>query len=122
MRQLQKLRDAQRRAKINSSCIPLIDRGIILSRVGGDDSKLVLSAAIAEAWGASFAESGVTDFGYIFLTTGGGVERFLALGFSNVAASALKAGDLPLTRTRSGLKDMLRERWDFSGTLLDLPP
>lgn len=96
--------------------------GIILSRAGGGCSKLELSAAIAADFGADFAESGVTDLGYSFLTTGGGVERFLAFGFSNAAAKALKAGDLPLTRTRSGLKDMLRERWDLSGTLLDLPP
>jgi hypothetical protein len=34
----------------------------------------------------------------------------------------LKAGDLPLTRTRSGLTDILRERWDFSGKPPDLPP
>lgn len=87
-----------------------MDRGIIASLGGPDFSKPALSAAIAEAFEASFAESGVTDFGYNFLTTGGGVERFLALGFSKVAARALNAGDLPLTRTRSGLKDMLRER------------
>lgn len=106
-------------------CLPLrlTDRGIIVSLAGGDCSKEALSAAIAADLEASFAESGVTDFGYIFLTTGGGVERFLALvlGFSKLAASALKAGDLPLTRTRSGLKDMLLDRCDFSGTL-DLPP
>lgn len=71
---------------------------------------------------ASLDESGVTDFGYNFLTIGGGVERFLAFGFSKFAANALKAGDLPLTRTRSGLNDTLLERCDFSGTLLDLPP
>lgn len=82
-----------------------------------------MSAAIADDFEANFDESGVTDFGYSwdFLTIGGGVERFLALAFSKVAASAVKAGDLPLTRTRSGLKDMLLERCDFSGTL-DLPP
>lgn len=80
---------------------------MMTSRVGGDLSKVEPIDAIAEDLEASFAESGVTDFGKIFLTTGGGVERFLALGFSKLAASALKAGDLPLTRTRSGLKDML---------------
>lgn len=77
---------------------------------------------MAEDLGARLAESGVIDFGYSFLIIGGGVERFLAFGFSKVAASALKAGDLPLTRTRSGLTDMLRERWDFSGKPPDLPP
>jgi hypothetical protein len=67
-------------------------------------------------------ESGVTDFGYSFLIIGGGVERFLTFEFSKLAANALKAGDLPLTRTRSGLTDILRERWDFSGKPPDLPP
>lgn len=76
--------------------------------------------AIEDDLGANLAESGEMDFGYSFLTTGG-VERFLAFGFSKFAARALKAGDLPLTRTRSGLKDMLRDRCDLSGTL-DLPP
>ena len=105
------------------TCLPLTDLGIIVSRAEGGCSKLELSAAMAADFGAVFAESGVIDFGYSFLTTGGGVERFLALGFSKLAASALKAGDLPLTRTRSGLTDMLREeRWVLSGTLLDLPP
>jgi hypothetical protein len=99
----------------------LTDRGIITCRAGGGCSKLAVSAAIAEELEASFAESGLTDFGYTFLTTGGGVERFLALGLSKLAARALKAGDLPLTRTLSGLKDMLLERCDLSGTL-DLPP
>lgn len=84
--------------------------GIIVSLGGAVFSKLEVSAAIAADFEASFAESGVTDFGYNFLAIGGGVERFLAFGFSKVAASALKAGDLPLTRTRSGLKDMLLER------------
>jgi hypothetical protein len=104
--------------------IPLTDRGIKLSRAEGGCSKLEVSAAMALDFDASIAESGVVDFGYSFLITGGGVERFLALELSKVAASALKAGDLPLTRTRSGLTDMLREErcWDLSGTLLDLPP
>jgi hypothetical protein len=77
---------------------------------------------MADDLGASVAESGVMDFGYSFLIIGGGVERFLTFEFSKVAANALKAGDLPLTRTRSGLTDMLRERWDFSGKPPDLPP
>lgn len=96
----------------------------MLSRADGGCSKVELIEAMAVDFGPSIAESGVLDFGYSFLATGGGVERFLALAFSKVAASALKAGDLPLTRTRSGLTDMLREeRWeDLSGTLLDLPP
>jgi hypothetical protein len=38
------------------------------------------------------------------------VERFLLLELSKLAANAVNAGDLPLTRTRSGLKDMLLER------------
>lgn len=106
---------------INS--IPLTDRGIILSLAEGGRSKAEPSAAMDLDFDASIAESGVVDLGYSFLITGGGVERFLALALSKVAASALKAGDLPLTRTRSGLTDMLREeRWDLSGTLLDLPP
>lgn len=77
---------------------------------------------MTEDLGARFAVSGVIDFGYSFLIIGGGVERFLTFEFSKVAASALKAGDLPLTRTRSGLTDMLRERWEVSGKPLDLPP
>lgn len=77
---------------------------------------------MAEALGANFEESGVTDLGYSFLTTGGGVERFLAFWLSNVAASALNAGDLPLTRTLSGLNDMLLDRCcDLSGTLARPP-
>lgn len=104
----------------HGKCIPFTDLGIMVSRAGGGCfSNDAVRAAIAADF---FAESGVTDFGYSFFTTGGGVERFLALGFSNAAASALKAGDLPLTRTRSGLKDILLERCDLSGTLLDLPP
>lgn len=53
-------------------------------------------------------EFGVRNLGKSFLPTsgGGGVERFL-FGFSKLAASALKAGDLPLTRVLSELKDML---------------
>lgn len=82
-----------------------MDRGIITVF-----SKPTVRAAIDADFGANFAESGVTDFGYNFLTTGGGVDKFLALGFSKAAARALKAGDRPLTRTRSGLKDMLLDR------------
>jgi len=59
--------------------------------------------------GGGFEESGDTDFGSCFLTTGG-VDRFRAFGFSKLAANALKAGDLPLTLTRSGLNDILLER------------
>lgn len=87
--------------------IPLIDFGMITTF---GCSKEALSAAIADDLGATLIESGLIDFGIIFLTTGGGVERFLALGFSKLAARALKAGDLPLTRTRSGLNDILLER------------
>ena len=67
-------------------------------------------------------ESGVLDFGYSFLIIGGGVERFLTFELSKVAAKALKAGDLPRARARSGLTDILRERCDFSGKPPDLPP
>lgn len=89
-------------------------------RAGGGCSKLELKVAMAEDF-AFFSESGVPDLGYTFLTSGGGVDRFLALGFSKLAARALNAGDLPLTRTLSGLKDMLLERCDFSGAA-DRPP
>ena len=102
--------------------VPLKERGIIASRAGGGCSKLALSAAMAAFLEASLDDSVVTDLGYSLLTIGGGVERFLALGFSKFAANALKAGDLPLTRTRSGLNDTLLDRCAFSGTLLDLPP
>lgn len=88
-----------------------VDLGL---EAGFEESSPLLSVAVV----------GVLDFGKGFLTTGGGVERFLE--FSKVAARALKAGDLPLTRTRSGLKDILLERCccDFSGTAAveDLPP
>lgn len=47
---------------------------------------------------------------------------FLVLEFSKAAANALKAGDLPRTRTRSGLNDTLLERCDISGKEADLPP
>lgn len=68
--------------------------------------------------GCTFEGSGESDLGCNFLTTGGGVER-LRSGFSKFAASALNAGDRPLTRTRSGLKDMLLLDlpWALSGTL-----
>jgi len=69
---------------------------MMTSRIGGDFSKVELIAAIVEDLEASFAESGVTNFGKIFLITGGGVETFLAFGLSKLAASALKAGYLPL--------------------------
>lgn len=86
-------------------------------RAGAGCSKPALRAAIAADLEA---ESGVTDFGYIFRTIGGGVDIFLAPAFSKFAARALKAGDLPLTRTLSGLNDILLERCDFSGAA-DLP-
>lgn len=60
------------------------------------------------------------DFGKTFLTNGGGVDKFLELGFSKLAASALNWGDLPRTRTLSGLNDMLLGRCALSGTA-DLP-
>lgn len=43
--------------------IPLIERGIMTSRAGRCFSKVALSAEMAADLGASFAESGVTDFG-----------------------------------------------------------
>lgn len=43
-------------------CIPFTDRGMIISRAGAG-SKDAVRAAIAVDLGASFAESGVTDFG-----------------------------------------------------------
>lgn len=51
-------------------------RGIIVSR---EDSKLAVSAEIAVDLEAILDESGDDDpdFGKIFLTVGGGVERFL---------------------------------------------
>lgn len=61
------------------------------------------------------------DLGYNFDPIGGGVDRFLTLDFSKVAARAVNAGDRPLTRSLSGLKDTLLERCDFSGAE-DLPP
>ena len=95
---------------------------MIASRAGGGLSKLALRAANVEDFATdNFAESELINFGKIFRFIGGGVERFLALGFSKLAANALKAGDLPLTRTLSGLKDMLLDRCDLSGTA-DLPP
>ena len=46
------------------------------------------------------------------------MERFLVLALSKVEANAVNAGDLPLTRARSGLKDMLLERCDSCPVLL----
>lgn len=83
----------------------IIDFGIIVSF---GRSKEADRLEIAADFGATFEESSNTGFGEGFLWAGG-VERFLEFGFSKLAASALKAGDLPLTRTRSGLKDMLLE-------------
>ncbi|KAL7587239.1 hypothetical protein Lser_V15G38172 [Lactuca serriola] len=97
-----------------------MERGMRGSR-GGGCSKVAVSDAIALDRAAAFGESAAPDFGYGFLTRGGGVDRFLAFAFSNVEARALKAGDLPLTRTRSGLNDTLLERCGFS-VATDLPP
>lgn len=69
-----------------------------------------LSAAIEEDLGPSFDISGATALEITFLINGGGVERFLAPGLSKLAANAVKAGDLPLTRSRSGLNETLLER------------
>lgn len=62
--------------------------------------------------------SGPPDFGKSFLTAGGGVERFLVLGFSKAEANAVKAGYLPRTRGRSGLVDMLLGHCDLSCPVL----
>ena len=84
--------------------IPLIDFGI---RVCLGRSKEADIAAIEAALWGGFTGSGEEDFENDFLATGGGVDRFRAFEFSKVAANALNAGDLPLTLTRSGLKDVL---------------
>jgi hypothetical protein len=66
---------------------------------------------IADFLGDTLECSGHPDFEKGFLTTGGGVERFLVLlVFSKAEVNILKAGDLPRTRGRSGLVDMLLER------------
>jgi hypothetical protein len=83
--------------------IPLIDFGI---RVCLGRSKDADIAAIEAALWGGFTGSG-EDFENDFLATGGGVDRFRAFEFSKLAANALNAGDLPLTLTRSGLKDVL---------------
>ena len=89
--------------------IPLIDFGIRVG-LGRSRSKEAEIAAIEAALGGVFEGSGEADLGACFLTAGGGVDRFRALGLSKLAASALKAGDLPLTLTRSGLNDILLDR------------
>jgi hypothetical protein len=91
--------------------LPLTTLGMIFCAGGfsKDEDRAAITAALGG--GCIFEGSGESDLGCSFLTTGGGVER-LRSGFSKFAASALNAGDRPLTRTRSGLKDML---------LLDLP-
>jgi len=94
-------------SSLKDASIPLIDFGI---RVALGRSKEAEIAVIEAVLGGGFEESGDTDFGSCFLTTGGGVDRFRAFGFSKLAANALKAGDLPLTLTRSGLNDILLER------------
>lgn len=96
------------------------ERGMRGSR-GGGCSKVAVSDVIAVDRTTTLGESVAPDFGYGFLTRGGGVDRFLAFAFSNVEARALKAGDLPLTRTRSGLNDTLLEHCGFS-VATDLPP
>jgi hypothetical protein len=75
-------------------------------------SKELVRELIADFLGDTFDSP---DFGNSFLTAGGGVERFLVLllvllGFSKADVNTLKAGDLPRTRGRSGLVDMLLER------------
>lgn len=94
----------------------MIDFGIRACLGRSNDADI---AAIEAALWGGFTGSGEDDFENGFLATGGGVDRFRALEFSKLAANALNAGDLPLTLTRSGLKDVLL-RWDLSGTL-DLP-
>jgi len=75
-------------------------------------SKELVRELIADFLGDTFDSP---DFGNSFLIAGGGVERFrVLLGFSKAEVNILKAGDLPRTRGRSGLVDMLLERWDLS--------
>jgi hypothetical protein len=92
--------------------IPFTDFGIVLFRGA---SKELVRALIADFLGDTLECSGPPDFGKSFFTAGGGVERFLILlVFSKAEVNILKAGDLPRTRGRSGLVDMLLERWDLS--------
>lgn len=90
----------------NSNKIPFTTLGIIV--VVGLSKEDVIGAIDAD-FGLAIL-SGVTDFGYSFLTTGGGVERLRVSGFSKLAARALNAGERPRTRTLSGLNDTLLER------------
>jgi hypothetical protein len=92
------------------SLIPFTDFGIVLFK---EPSKELVRALIADFLGDTLECSGPPDFGKSFLTAGGGVERFLVLlllVFSKAEVNILKAGDLPRTRGRSGLVDMLLER------------
>jgi hypothetical protein len=90
----------------NINKIPFTTLGIMVV-VGF--SKEDVTVAMDEDFGLAIL-SGVIDFGYSFLTTGGGVERLRVSGFSKLAARALNAGERPRTRTLSGLKDTLLER------------
>lgn len=83
--------------------VPLIDFGIRVCLGRSNEADI---AAIEAALCGGFIGSG-EDLENDFLATGGGVDRFRAFEFSKVAANALNAGDLPLTLTRSGLKDVL---------------
>jgi hypothetical protein len=87
--------------------IPFTDFGIIFF-VG--PSKELLRALMTDCLDGGFDESGTPDFGKSFLIAGGGVERFLVLRFSKADVNAVKAGDFPRTRGRSGLVDMLLGR------------
>ena len=70
------------------SHIPFTDLGIVLFK---GPSKELVRSLIADG----FDVSGPAGLGKSFLMAGGGVERFLVLGFSKVEVNAAKAGDLP---------------------------
>lgn len=78
---------------------------MVKSRAGAGCSKPALIKAMAADLEVSFAGSRIPDFGKSFVTIEGGVDIFLAFVFSKLAARALNAGDLPLSRTLSGLND-----------------
>lgn len=99
----------------------LMDLGMMKGRKVGFLSEEVLEAMAFDLDEAALVGSGLTDFGKSFLTIGGGVDRFLVLGFSKFDARELNAGDRPLTRGLSEVRHTLRDRCDFSGVPV-LPP
>jgi hypothetical protein len=95
--------------------IPFTDFGIKLFM---GPSKELVRVLMADCLDGGFDESGAPDFGKSCLITGGGVERFLVLGFSKADVNVVKAGDFPQTQGRSGLVDMLLVRCDLSAPVL----